>query len=114
MGRGTKQNASSAIEWYKKAADNGSADACIKLGNIYMYGTYDTTLNETLAEQYFNKALTIDNNNTIAKIKLTNLNTRRQQQEQIIGKEDILLALKCFGGVVGFAILLILLLRGCF
>lgn len=114
MGRGTKQNASSAIEWYKKAADNGSADACIKLGDIYMYGTYGTTLNETLAEQYFNKALTIDNNNTIAKIKLTNLNTRRQQQEQIIGKEDILLALKCFGGVVGFAIVLILLLRGCF
>ena len=79
-----------------------------------MYGTYGTTLNETLAEQYFNKALTIDNNNTIAKIKLTNLKTRRQQQEQTQNKEDILLVLKCLGGVVGVVIVLILLLRGCF
>lgn len=114
MGRGTKQNASSAIEWYKKAADNGSADACIKLGDIYMYGTYGITRNETLAEQYFNKALTVDNNNTIAKMKLTSLNTRRQQQEQTINKEDILLFLKCLGGVVGVAIVLMLLLRSCF
>lgn len=68
----------------------------------------------TLAEQYFNKALTVDNNNTIAKMKLTSLNARRQQQEQTINKEDILLFLKCLGGVVGVAIVLMLLLRSCF
>lgn len=113
-GNGVQRNFDNAIEWYKKAADNGSSAACIKLGQIYMRGMYGGMINETLAEKYFNKALTIDPNNVTAKSQLNELNAIEQRRERAQNKENILLFLKVLAWIVGIVVILLLLLRSCF
>ena len=66
-GTGVSQNDSEALEWYRKAAENGNADAQIELGKRYFEGRGVST-NEDEAVKWYTKAA--ENGNTDAQLAL--------------------------------------------
>jgi TPR repeat protein len=46
----------SAIEWFRKASDLGSMEACHNLGVAYEYGTHGLAKDYAQAEEYYRKA----------------------------------------------------------
>src|SRR5215467_5458681 len=54
-GRGVEQNYAKAAEWYRKAADQGVADAQARLGVMYAYGQ-GVPNNDTEAVKWYRKA----------------------------------------------------------
>ena len=66
-GTGVSQNDSGALEWYRKAAENGNAEAQIELGKRYFEGRGVST-NEDEAVKWYTKAA--ENGNTDAQLAL--------------------------------------------
>ena len=66
-GTGVSQNDSEALEWYRKAAEKGNADAQIELGKRYFEGRGVST-NEDEAVKWYTKAA--ENGNTDAQLAL--------------------------------------------
>jgi len=66
-GTGVSQNDSEALEWYRKAAENGNAEAQIELGKRYFEGRGVST-NEDEAVVWYRKAA--DKGNTEAQLEL--------------------------------------------
>ena len=66
-GTGVSQNDSEALEWYRKAAENGNADAQIELGKRYFEGR-GVSANEDEAVKWYTKAA--ENGNTDAQLVL--------------------------------------------
>ena len=66
-GTGVSQNDSEALEWYRKAAEKGNADAQIELGKRYFEGRGVST-NEDEAVKWYTKAA--ENGNTDAQLVL--------------------------------------------
>ena len=59
-GKGTKQNASTALSYYEMAAEAGSANACDYLGYLYMAGE-EVEKDEEKAVEYYKKAAELGN-----------------------------------------------------
>jgi len=55
-GRGVDRNSSTAVEWYRKAAEQGHADAQFYLGLMYRYGFDGVDENEAIAAEWYRKA----------------------------------------------------------
>ena len=51
-GHGVEQSYEKAVEWYRKAADQGNAAAQYNLGNMYSWGKGVEQSNEKAAEWY--------------------------------------------------------------
>ena len=51
-----------ALDWYSKAIENGSTDAFVKLGMLYLYG-YGVEPNPGVAMEWFKKADKLNNDN---------------------------------------------------
>ena len=66
-GTGVSQNDSEALEWYRKAAEKGNADAQIELGKRYFEGR-GVSANEAEAVVWYRKAA--DKGNTEAQLEL--------------------------------------------
>ena len=66
-GTGVSQNDSEALEWYRKAAEKGNADAQIELGKRYFEGR-GVSANEDEAVKWYTKAA--ENGNTDAQLVL--------------------------------------------
>ena len=59
-GRGVKQDDVEAVKWYRKAAEQGNANAQFLLGFSYILGK-GVQVNKALAKEWFSKAC--DNGN---------------------------------------------------
>jgi hypothetical protein len=55
-GRGVPQDFQAAVQWYRKAAEQGDADAQVNLGLMYERGAGGLPKNRTLAYALFNLA----------------------------------------------------------
>jgi len=66
MVTGVPRNYSEAMKWFKMAADNGDADAMIKIGAMYALGN-GVSQDNIAAEEWFNKAMA---NNTDAVLSI--------------------------------------------
>ena len=54
-GRGVKQDDFEAVKWYRKAAEQGTAQAQAQLGFAYILGK-GVQFNKSLAKEWFGKA----------------------------------------------------------
>ena len=62
-GRGVKQDDFEAVNWYRKAAEQGDADAQAILGFLYLLGERGVQVNKSLAKEWFGKACDNGNQN---------------------------------------------------
>ncbi|HHF4028427.1 TPA: tetratricopeptide repeat protein, partial [Haemophilus influenzae] len=61
-GHGVRQDYIEAVKWFKKAAENGSADGQFKLGLVYLIGQ-GIQKDRTLAKEWLGKACDNGNQN---------------------------------------------------
>ena len=80
-GLGVDKNLDAAIQWYRLAAEKKNSSACNNLGVIYMQGDW-VYPDESLAKEYFEKAIKIDPNNAEAIKNLKILHNRQQERTE--------------------------------